>query len=76
MTKPVKQEWASFSVKGQKINILGFAGLCLKYSTLCNKKAVPRSFLLVQWLRIHLAMQGTQVRSLVRELRSHMLRSN
>ena len=26
-------------------------------------------------LRIHLAMQGTRVRSLVRELRSHMLQS-
>ena len=27
----------------------------------------------VQGLRLHLPMQGTQVRSLVRELRSHML---
>ena len=27
--------------------------------------------LVVQWLRIHLAMEGTQVQSLVRELRSH-----
>ena len=31
-------------------------------------------FLVVQWLRICLAMQGTQVPSLVWELRSHMLR--
>ena len=31
------------------------------------------TFLMVQWLRIHLPMQGTQVRSLVGELRSHML---
>ena len=29
--------------------------------------------LAVQWLRIHLPMQGTWVRSLVGELRSHML---
>ena len=35
-----------------------------------------RDFLMVQWLRIHLAMQGTQVLSLVRELTSHMLQSN
>ena len=28
--------------------------------------------LVVQWLRIHLAMQGTKVQSLVEELRSHM----
>ena len=28
---------------------------------------------MVQWLRIYLAMQGTQVRTLDRELRSHML---
>ena len=27
--------------------------------------------LVVQWLRIHLAMHGTQVQSLVKELRSH-----
>ena len=33
----------------------------------------------VQWLRLHLAnlaMQGTQVLSLVRELRCHVLQSN
>ena len=28
--------------------------------------------LVVQWLRIHLPVQGMQVPSLVRELRSHM----
>ena len=28
--------------------------------------------LVVQWLRLHLAMQGVQIRSLVGELRSHM----
>ena len=28
------------------------------------------------WLRIHLAVQGTHVRSLVGKLRSHMLQSN
>ena len=28
--------------------------------------------LVVQWLRLHLPMQGVWVRSLVRELRSHM----
>ena len=32
--------------------------------------------LLVQWLRFHLLMQGAQVQSLVRELRSHMLQGN
>ena len=32
--------------------------------------------LVVQCLRIYLAMQGTQVPSLVKELRSHMLGSN
>ena len=36
---------------------------------------LPRS-LVVQWLRICFAMQGTWVRSLARELRSHVLRSN
>ena len=32
--------------------------------------------LVVQWLRVSLAMQGTWVQSLVRELRSHMPWSN
>jgi len=32
--------------------------------------------LVVQWLRIHLPMQETQVQSLVGELRSHILRGN
>ena len=30
--------------------------------------------LVVQWLRIHLATQGMQVQTLVRKLRSHMMR--
>ena len=33
---------------------------------------ITRDFLVVQWLRIRLPMQGTWVRSLVRELRCHM----
>ena len=32
--------------------------------------------LVVQWLSIHLVMQGMLVGSLVRELKSHMLQSN
>ena len=32
--------------------------------------------LVIQWLRICLAMQGMWVRSLVRELRFHMLQGN
>ena len=32
--------------------------------------------LVVQWLRIHLPIQGTRVRSLVQELRSHMPQCN
>ena len=32
--------------------------------------------LVVQWLRIHLAMWGTWVQPLVEELGSHMLSSN
>ena len=31
--------------------------------------------LVVQWLRIRLAMQGTQVQSLVREVRPHVPQS-
>ena len=35
-----------------------------------------KNSLVIPWLRIHLPVQGTQVRSLVRELRSHMVRGN
>ena len=31
---------------------------------------------MVWWLRIHLSLQGTQVRTLAGKLRSHMLQSN
>ena len=41
-----------------------------------KKEANLGTSLVAQWLRIHLAMQGTPVPSLVGELRSHMLRGN
>ena len=41
-----------------------------------TKKYPEGTSLVVQWLRICLPMQGTWVRSLVGELRSHMLRGN
>ena len=34
------------------------------------------TYLVVQWLRICLAVQGTLVQLLIRELRSHILQSN
>ena len=37
---------------------------------------IGKTSLVVQWLRIGLAMLGTPVQSLVRELRSHMPRGN
>ena len=40
------------------------------------KKLTVGTFLVVQWLRILLAMQKTLVRSLVRKLISHMPQSN
>ena len=51
------------------------------YNTLCPKnmgfimlfKKIKGTSLVVQWLRIHLAMQGMWVLSLVREVRSHQL---
>ena len=51
--------------------------LCPQFVKAATKqKVMPRDFLMVQWLRIHLAMQETQVPSLVGELRPHMLQSN
>ena len=40
------------------------------------KKGNAGTSLVVQWLRIHFAMQEMWVRFLVRELRSHMQQSN
>ena len=43
----------------------------------CGPKGTGiRTSLVVQWLRIRLAMQGTLVQSLVRELRSHTPQGN
>ena len=39
------------------------------------KLSYPGTSLVVQWLRICLAMQGTRVQSLVGELRSHILQN-
>ena len=44
--------------------------------TVTNKKGRVGTSLVVQWLRIHLPMQGTQVQPLAEELRSHMPRGN
>ena len=41
-----------------------------------SKEVNTRASLVAQGLRVHLAMQGTQVQSLVGELRSHMPQSN
>ena len=43
---------------------------------LCPEKDTAGTSLVVQWLRICLATQGTQVLSLVGELRSHTLQSS
>ena len=41
-----------------------------------REESIPRTSLVVQWFRTCLPMQGTRVRSLVGELRSHTLRGN
>ena len=41
-----------------------------------TKSVITGTSLVVQWLKIRLPMQGTQVQSLVGELRSHMLWGN
>ena len=48
-----------------------------QYSTQVKKKQTSvGASPVVQWLKICLAVQGTQVQSLVWELRAHMLQSN
>ena len=41
-----------------------------------HKNKTGRIFLAFQWFIIHFPMQATQVPSLVRELRSHVLQDN
>ena len=45
-------------------------------SLMWNLKYDTGTSLVVQWLRIHLAMQGSWIQSLAEELRSHMLPGN
>ena len=45
-------------------------------SVILSKSMVMRTSLMVQRLRIDLAIQGMWVQSLVRELRCHMLQGN
>ena len=48
---------------------------CTKYFGKIEQKLkvyASRDFPVVQWLRLHLPMQGVRVRSLVGELKSHM----
>ena len=49
-------------------------------ATFCHfdlfKSLVIRTYVVVQWLRIHLPMHETPVPYVVRELRSHMPRGN
>lgn len=47
--------------------------ICNKENVLMVKKNKYRDFLVVQWFRLHVSLQGTWVRSPVRVLGSHML---
>ena len=47
--------------------------MCISPQNLNVKNLMPGTFLVVQWLRLCLPMQGTWVESLVQELRYHML---
>ena len=47
-----------------------------RHSSRVKALGISGDFLAVQWLRSRLATQGTLVQSLVRELGSHMPRSN
>ena len=48
---------------------------CMGGMSKLHSKSMRRASLVVQWLRIRLAMQGIQVQSLVWESKSHMPRS-
>ena len=50
--------------------------LCVTLTRILIQKSLFGTSLVVQWLRIHLAIHGTWVQSLARELRSHMLHSS
>ena len=48
----------------------------LKHLNVLGKNGKTWTSLMVPWLRIYFAMQGTRVRSLLRELRFHVPWSN
>ena len=77
--RQILYHWVTKEVPKEKKS--GFAVLCLSsctsFDSTCEflgtiKCSAQGTSLVVQWLPIHLAMQETQVRSLVVELRSHM----
>ena len=64
----IQPERGIFSLKVEETVCNGLLSLVVSQ----NKKPRTGTSLVIQWLRLHLPMQGMWVGSLVRELRSHM----
>ena len=50
--------------------------MCVYVHNFLKREYLGGTSLVVHWLRVHLLVQAAWVQSLVRELRSHMLRAN
>ena len=61
---------------GDKCTLVVTPVYMVGYFPQLHKNKIGRIFLAFQWFIIHFPMQGTQVPSLVRELRSHVLQDN
>ena len=62
--------------QGPKSWLFPLVALCVTLARILIQKSLFGTSLVVQWLRIHLAIYGIWVQSLVKELRSHMLHSS
>ena len=58
--------------KGKKRLYIGPFNIYRQFEAKTEVKNTCGDSLVVQWLRLCLPMQGVQVRTLIRELRSHM----
>ena len=70
------KRWKKISNENSNQKTAGMAILTSGKTDFKSKTVTRGTSLVVQWLRIHLAMKGTWVQPLVGEPRSHVLPSN
>ena len=72
LLKEIKTSMSNFSSDAWEVHGKAKTSVCVK----ARKCWKSRTSLVVQWLKLHLSVQGMQVQFLVKELTFHMLRGN